>query len=130
MIAVEFAALGNFNPGQRDSKTLCSSHICRRGTLATVFLDSLLGKLSQEAFRSTPFLPLPTPVKARANSYWLPHSPLRPARKQRCYQQKPNDTTQGKQEMSQTPISRPSKALGEIPGTFCKSSLKELLSKN
>lgn len=43
---------------------------------------------------------------------------------------KPHDTPQGKQEPSQTVISRPSKALGEIPGTLRKSHLKGLLSKS
>lgn len=66
MIAVEFAALGNFNPGQHDSKTLCSFHICKRGTLATVFLDSILDKVSQKTFTSIPFLPLPYPNKSKS----------------------------------------------------------------
>lgn len=61
MIAVEFAVLGSFNPGQHDSKTWCSFHICKRGTLATVFLDSLLDKLSQKTFTFNPFSPSPLP---------------------------------------------------------------------
>lgn len=134
IIAVEFTELGNFNPSQHDSKVWCSFYFCKKVTLGAVFLCSLWDEFSWKTSTFDPFLPLSWPSLPLPHKQWLthwpPHSPRRSVEKTTMLSAKANDTTRGKQETSQTVISRPRKALGEIPGTFSKSNWKGLLSKN
>lgn len=60
IIAIELAELGNFNPSQCDSK------ICKKGTLATVFLSSLLDEFRWKISTFNPFLPLSCPNKSNS----------------------------------------------------------------
>lgn len=104
--------------------------LCRRGALATILLGLLFDECSWKHSHLTPFSLFPAPIKARTNSHWPPHCPLRPVEKTAMLSAKPHDTPQGAHETSQIVISRPSKALGEIPGTPSMSHLTGLLSKN
>lgn len=81
IVATEFAELGNFNGSWHDLKIWCSIYFCKKGTLATVFLGTLLDEFNRKISTFNPFLPLSCPSESKRYLHWPPHSPVRSVEK-------------------------------------------------